>query len=302
MDLVQRLVAALGVDDVEELLGGHQSRVFRVTRRDGAPAVAKVLDASMVDRRELDVRLEIVAALAELDPRVCAPLLIDGERVTEMTSADGRRQHHVTCFELAAGTQPDPARADDAARMGTALAELHASMSQLPAASLPVVHALRTAPAADDDDASTAGSHQMLHGDFNATNLRQSGGVMRIFDLDDCGCGPPAFDVANALYMVLFDAATQGSIETYERFRRAFVDSYISASGASLDEATLDRFIALRVRALASWLDDLDDAPIGIRTASPTWHATLHAFVTSQGSTTGRPGWMPMGQERFGRA
>jgi len=214
---------------------------------------------------------------------VCRPLLIDGRRVAEMTSPDGRR-HYAVCFELAPGMEPDPARAADAERMGAALAQLHVSMRQLPATTLPVVHALRTAPA---HGAPAAAPHQLLHGDFNASNLRQAGGVLRVFDLDDCGYGPPAFDVANALYMVLFDAVTHGSIETYERFRRSFVDGYAGASGLLLPETTLDRFIDLRVRALGSWLDDLGNAPIGIRTASQAWQATLRSFVAGHRSAAG---------------
>ena len=275
MDLDQRLAAALAVDQVEELTGGHQSRVFRATDRNGLPVVVKVFDASMVDRVELDARLDVTAALADVDPRVCRPLVVAGRRVTELTLANGRH-HYVVCFEFAHGTELDPARADDAARMGAALAELHASMSQLPATSLPVVRALRTAPAAD---ASIAGPHQLLHGDFHASNLRESGGVVRIFDLDDCGYGPPAFDVAITLYMVLFDATVKATNETYERFRRSFVESYAGSSGTLLPDATLDHFIDLRVLALGSWLDDLHNAPIGTRTSSQEWQTTLGNFV-----------------------
>ncbi len=278
MDLARRLSAALGADEVEELRGGHQSRVFRVAGHRGPPAVAKVVDASMVDRAELEARLDVVAALAAIDPRVCRILPLGGRRVTDLTASDGG-EHHVVLYELAVGTAPDPARADDAARMGAVLSRLHASMRRLPPTSLPVVHALR----ATADDAPVAGPHQLLHGDFNAGNLRQDGGDVRIFDLDDCGYGPPAFDVANALYMVLFDAVTHGSVETYETFRPSFVAGYADAGGPSVSHATLDGFVELRVRALGSWLDDLDRAPIGIRTASPTWQATLRSFVAEAG-------------------
>ncbi len=281
MDLAERLVVALTVEVVEELVGGYQSRVFRVTGRNGV-AVAKVLHASMVDRAELDIRLDVTAALADLDPRVCRPFLIDGQRITELTLGDDQQQY-VVCHEFASGTVPDPASAADAARLGAALSNLHESMSQLPAFPLPVVSALRSVPV---DEAIGGGAHQLLHGDFNASNLRLAGGVVRIFDLDDCGYGPPVFDVANALYMVLFDAVTQGTAETYETFRRSFVAGYVGASGPSLPEDSLDRFIDLRVRALGSWLDDLDNAPIGIRNASHAWQATLRSFVAGYQPTT----------------
>lgn len=109
---------------------------------------------------------------------------------------------------------------------------------------------------------------------------------MRIFDLDDCGYGPPAFDVANALYMVLFDAVTRGTSEFYETFRRSFVDGYARGPAPMFPEKTLDRFIDLRVRALGFWLDDLDHAPAGIRTASTAWQATLRSFVSSHRPAT----------------
>jgi len=68
-------------------------------------------------------------------------------------------------------------------------------------------------------------------------------------------------------------------VDTYETFRRSFLAGYLGASGSSLPEEALDRFIDLRVQALRAWLDDLDNAPIGIRTASPSWQATLRSFV-----------------------
>jgi Ser/Thr protein kinase RdoA (MazF antagonist) len=282
MDLAGRVAAALGVDEVEELTGGHQSRVFRVAKRNGLPAVAKVLDASAVDRNELDVRLDVTAAVADVDPRVCRPLVVGNERVVELSSTTcGDR--YIVCFEFAFGSAPDPARAVDAGRMGAALSQLHVSMSQLPASPLPVVSALRTMPV---DAVPAAGAHQLLHGDFNANNLRETGGVVRIFDLDDCGYGPPAFDVGNALYMVLFDASVHGTAETYETFRRSFVAGYVSSPGPPLPEESLDHFIELRVQALGAWLDDLDNAPIGIRTASPAWQASLRSFVSGYRPTT----------------
>lgn len=85
MDLADRLVATLGVDEIEELDGGHQSRVFRVIDGGVGPAVVKVLDASLVDRVELEARLDVAAALADLDPRVCRPLMVGGRRLIELT-------------------------------------------------------------------------------------------------------------------------------------------------------------------------------------------------------------------------
>ena len=277
MELTERLVVLLAAAEIEELGGGHQSRVFRVVRPDGDVVVAKVLDRAMVDRHDLDARLDVTAALADLDPRVCRPLPIGQRLVTEVTLADDRNGY-VVCFEFADGTALDPSESADAERMGSTLSRLHAAMSQLPPTRLPLVAALQAAlPGA----APVAGQHQLLHGDFNAGNLRQVNGVVRIFDLDDCGYGPPAFDVANALYMVLFDSVVQTAPETYRTFRESFVSGYVDASRHSVDDDVLNHLIDLRVDALRGWLDDLDSAPIGIRTASHDWLATLQSFVAT---------------------
>jgi Ser/Thr protein kinase RdoA (MazF antagonist) len=283
MDVAAQVTAALPASNIVELAGGHQSRVFSVAEEDDVVAVAKVVDSSTVDRAEFDARLDVIESLADLDPRVCRPMLLGDRRVTELTSPDGRTRYLVL-FEFAPGSAPDPARASDARRMGAALSQLHLSMSQVPDASLPVVGALRTVPPVD---APESGDHQLLHGDFNASNLRFAGPSVRIFDLDDCGYGPPAFDIANALYMVLFDACVDGNPAVYETFRTSFVDGYVGDAGSALPMRIVDRFIDLRVHALGSWLDDLDNAPIGIRTASAEWQATLRSFVSAYRSTGG---------------
>lgn len=282
VDVAGQVAAALPASDIVELTGGHQSRVFRVTERNDVVAVAKVIDSYLVDRAELDARLDVIDALADLDPQVCRPMLLGDRRVTELSSLDGRPKYLVL-FEFAPGAAPNPASASDAQCMGAAHSQLHGSMSRVPATTLPVVAALRTVAAGQ----ASGGAHQLLHGDFNASNLRMAGAAVKIFDLDDCGYGPPAFDVANALYMVLFDATIDGDPTVYETFRPAFVDGYVGGTGSALPMRIVDQFIDLRVQALGSWLDDLDNAPVGIRTASTEWQATLLSFVADYRSTSG---------------
>lgn len=277
MDLVEYLTASLGLTGVNELAGGHQSRVFRAIRRDGEPVAVKSIDASTVDRKELETRLSVVSALADLNPRVCRPQLLTDDWVIDLPMLEGQ-DRYIVAYELAFGEEPDATRPEIAERMGAALAELHESMRRLPAVALPVVAALR---AASMEDAETVSTDQLLHGDFRASNLREANGALRIFDFEDCGYGPPEFDIANALYMVLFDQTTGGSLRSYETFRRSFVDGYVISSGPLIRPDALNHFVDLRVRALATWLHDLANAPVGIRTASSAWHATLRSFISS---------------------
>ena len=209
-----------------------------------------MFDATSVDRAELDARLDVLVALADLDPRVCRPLAVDGEVV----AVTGAGRAYVVCFEHADGRPPDPADPADAERMGTELAGLHRSMRRVPSTRLPLVATLRGASA---EALSLGGAIQLLHGDFHAGNLRLGPAGLRIFDLDDCGHGPPAFDVANALYMVRFDSIVEGTPAVYESFERSFVPAYARTRGEPFPSAVLTHFIDLRVSALAGWIDDL---------------------------------------------
>lgn len=280
MDLVEYLTSSLDLRDVDELAGGHQSRVFRAVRRDGAPVAVKAIDAGLVDRRELEVRLSVVDALADLDSRICRPLLLTDDSVIHFAIPSGE-DRFIVGYEFAFGEQPEPGEASDAERMGAVLAQLHESMRRLPAVPLPAVSALRVTSM----DADAASTGQLLHGDFSASNVRQTDEGLRIFDFDDCGYGPAEFDVANALYMVLFDQTTGGTSHTYDTFRESFVHGYRSFPGSSISLDAVDHFIDLRVRALAIWLDDLGSASIGIRTAPSAWHATLRSFVSAYQSS-----------------
>lgn len=223
MDLSRRLAELVGAARVHEVPGGHQSRVFEaVGRADGERVVVKVLDGSRVNRATVETRVQVVAELAELDEHVCRPLAVGGRLVTAL---DGDGVGLVTCYEYAAGVPPVAADPDDSRLMGRTLALLHASMRRIGAKDLPLVAALRAAPLRGD------GPMQLLHGDFNAGNLRHVDGEVRVFDFDDCGYGPPMFDVANALYMVLFDEMTNPATTSYQSFDEAFVAGYSAISG-----------------------------------------------------------------------
>lgn len=272
-DLRRHLIEVLGAAAAEELTGGHQARVFRITSGTGERTIAKVLDARAFDEGTVGSLVGVVAQLAEIDPQVCRPMPHAGRLVTRLAVEPPGL---MTCYEFADGVALDPMISDDAAEMGRALARLHRAMATLPTADFPLVAALRGK--AEDE-----GAYQLLHGDFSAGNLRRQDGLIRIFDFDDCGRGPVAFEVANALYMVMFDAITGQRPETYPAFARAFAAAYNQSADVAVSDEVVQGYIHHRVAALGRWLDDLPSAPIGIRNASPEWHAVLRAFVRDVG-------------------
>jgi Ser/Thr protein kinase RdoA (MazF antagonist) len=257
------------VDVVAELHAGKQSRVFDAFLA-GKRSAVKLTESRFANIDVLTSRMEAVEALGAVHPGVVAPTRIDAALVQPIGA------WLMTATPFIDGERLDESVAGDAELLGSALAHLHGAMRQLDRFEIPTIAALESS-AADDDRT----SWQLLHGDFSTQNVISSPTMLRIFDFDDCGYGPVEYDVANSLYMVLFDADVTERQERYEAFRPAFVSGYEHGAGRRVGEAAVDEMIALRIDALGRWLDDLSTSPIGIRTSSSEWLETLAAFVRS---------------------
>jgi len=260
---------SIGVVCGPEIHAGHQSRILHAEVR-GEHCVVKLTDGRLVDG-SFHRRIEVVASLAETNASVVGPVPIGSHIATALG------QWLVVAYPAVVGRVPDLALASDVEQMASALASLHASMAHVGSVELPPVATLRDGRASAGPDG--FGQPQLLHGDFSDANTLFAGDRVWVFDFDDCGYGPVEFEVANTLYMVLFDSWMSDDTARYERFRRWFVDGYRSASGRDVPDATLDAGIKLRVDALGRWIDHPERAPIGIRTATSAWRESLRAFV-----------------------
>ncbi len=261
--------ARFGVSDVVELHAGKQSRVF-AARVDGVQAAIKLTGRRFVDAALLEVRMAAAETIAVELAEVVSPQRLDGELVQQIGG------WLMTATRLVTGEQLDPSQPDTGVLMGQTLARLHLAMAQAEWHGIPAVAALSTTPADVDRP-----SWQLLHGDFSVQNMFLTPRGIRVFDFDDCGHGPTEFDVANSLYMELFDAEIHDDAPRYTTFRSSFLSGYAHGLGKQLNLEAVDELIAVRISALGRWLEDLSSAPIGIRTSSPEWQDTLRSFVRS---------------------
>ncbi len=261
--------SSIGVTCGRELHGGYQSTVF-AAEREGDAVVVKLTDGRLADRA-FHQRLEAAAAAAAIDDLVVGPIATDDGLATQLDD------WLVVVYPMVSGTSADIGVEHDVRRLASTLAQLHRVLDQLGRFDVPAVAAL-----AGSTDAIGFGRPQLLHGDYSHANVMFTGRQARVFDFDDCGYGPVEFEVGNTLYMTLFDAAMSSRMPDYERFRGWFVSEYRSTSGQDVPDELLDMSIGLRVEALRRWVEHPDTAPIGIRTATPAWRASLSAFVRSQ--------------------
>ena len=261
--------AAFGLTSVEEVGGGHQSRVFRACRGGGELAV-KLTDGRLVDIEVFRRRVRLTSELTGINADVVGPVRSTSPPVQEIGP------WLAVAYPWIEAVAPEPAQHADVTRMAEALARLHRSLRQLGPFDLPPVAALRVQPVGA---AALSGRQQLLHGDFSALNVLLGEDNVAIFDFDDCGYGPVEFELGNTLFMELFDATMDDDIERYERFRGWFVDAYCAEAATSIDDGVLDHAIALRRSALRHWLDHPAQAPIGIRTSTPEWRRRLRSFA-----------------------
>lgn len=261
-----------GLTSIEEVQGGYQSRVFRA-RRGGADLAVKLTDGRRVDRKSFGSRLLVVKESATVNPQVVGPLPTGSDLVQPLGP------WLVVTYPWIEGASPDPREHPDVTRMAEALARLHRSLRGLGCYDLPPLAALRAQPV---DAATLPGELQLLHGDFSAANVLFGSDSLAIIDFDDCGYGPVEFEIANTLFMELFDAAMDDEPARYTRFRAWFVDAYRAEASTSIDDTVLDRAVDIRFGALCHWLDHPGEAPIGIRTSTPEWRRRLRAFVDAR--------------------
>lgn len=264
----------LGVTLDRELHGGHQSRVWLATSQYGSKVhdlVVKLIDVSSGDRADALARLRVRHEASRYDDRVVPIVPLGGQVVNRIENCLVVASPHIDGRFLDVTNRPD------VERMGRAMARLHQSL-RLVHIELPPVRALSTGPLIEG----LSDNHQLLHGDFAPSNLLlDSEGRLWIYDFDDSGRGPVEFELGNTLFMALFDTSpslNQPSAE-YRQFRHWFLGAYKASAEHPVSEMLVDIGLQARSDALRYWLHHLDEAPVGIRTASESWHRHLRAFA-----------------------
>jgi Ser/Thr protein kinase RdoA (MazF antagonist) len=186
--------------------------------------------------------------------------------------------------EEAPGEEIDPAdlTTELAHRWGAALAGFHAAAPSVdarhpladPSPATPADRELADAARHLDArlDALGAGSHRMvtMHGDFELDNLRFTDDAVAVFDLDGCGTGPAAADIALAARALVGDEGDEPRPE----HAAAFVAGYRSVATLTDAEIAAIELYALRnsVRRAreTSFLDEGDEP------SAPEWQRELH--------------------------
>ncbi len=119
-----------------------------------------------------------------------------------------------------------------------------------------------------------------IHGDYNFSNIIKSVIYIYLVDFEDSCYGWYAYDIANTLYMELFDHRNDPSIHQFSKFYAHFLQSYLLAwPEAKVIIEDVPMFITYRVLMLESWLNGNPEAPNFIQTAETPWKKELIQFI-----------------------
>ena len=282
----------MGLKDVKPVKAGKQNYVFTYMY-DEETRIAKVADSRHRSLQDLQTQIAMLKELSVHNATVCTPTCIKDECLIAELGLENLI-FYVVAYPFVAGAAADIGNPKHIDLMAKSLAQLHSDMRRLPSYSFPKIVDVKTKPALTrvfqnlrgaEAIFNTAIAHlktddaQLLNGDFNAGNLKIEDQNVKIFDFDNCAYGSTAYELANTLYMVLFDDVTQGGTATYLMFKRTFLESYHIESGTPIEEQTIQDLIGYRVILLASWLMEPDDAPLFIQQSSRQWLDTLGSFV-----------------------
>lgn len=287
-------LAKLDFKDVRPVGAGEQNFVYTCSRR-GEDDILKVTDARHRSLADLQAQTDMLNDLKQRSTLVCAPIAVREDQTVLALTVD-TLIFYVTVYPFAVGEIVDITNPEHVSLMGRSLAQLHGALRTLKpypfrqlgigdtrapiarsAQQTPVVQQLYDRTLEHFDTA----ERQLLHGDFNAGNLKIRTGQVTVFDFDNCAYGSTTYELADALYMVLFDQATRGQLPVYFKFRETFLRAYQEASGLLIGDQMIDDLMGYRVLTLASWLAEPDDAPLFVRQSSEAWLSILEEFVKS---------------------
>ncbi len=291
------LVNALNFEDLAAVPEGKQNLVFSCLLR-GEKSIIKVTDSRHRTRHMLETQLSMLSAVSRYNSDVCAPKPVFDKAYIAELELEGI-PFYVTVYPYAPGESADIRLDRHGYLMGQTLAKLHGSMRLLPTYAFGEINtgislikvknaSQTTTPGVSDKifeglERWDRSAPQLLHGDFSSSNIRIENSAVTIFDFDNCVYGNAAYELANSLYMVLFDGVEhrRGDLSRYRKFRRTFLAGYASSSGEPIQVHLINLFVSYRVLLLSSWLQDPDDAPLFIRQAPSSWLVTLQKFVNT---------------------
>lgn len=249
--------------EIHEHIRRCQNEVFKATVQ-GESCILRLTDRDHRSREFLDEELRLLRDLEAVTSIAVKPLTFPSGRFIEEAEYRGRF-YNVVIFTFIEGSSFDISSYANACDFGALLAELHIALSEL--SCLYDLNVMEN----------RLETKQLIHGDFNPTNVLFSNCSFIIIDFENSCYASFEYELANTIYMVLFDARNDPGGLLESGFIKGFLAGY--TRDRRIDFETVRSEVDRRVSKLEGWLNDLASAPLSISASPESWKNELEDFI-----------------------
>ena len=239
-----------------------QNQVFKAVRQ-GELCILRLTDPAHRTQKQLRSELALLTDLRDVATVVQPLPFLSGEFIQVITYEG--KPHNGMLFSFVNGSPAFVLSTVAGARFGAFLATLHTELAKLTT--------LYDLPARVPSD----GDRQLIHGDFNPTNVLVTADTFVVIDFESACYASHEYELANTIYMVMFDLRHDVAKLVDSHFVEGFLTGYTSRRSADLRR--LRNSIDHRIDMLLEWLNDLTTAPLSIAASPESWRLELRDFV-----------------------
>jgi Ser/Thr protein kinase RdoA (MazF antagonist) len=254
--------------EIVEHIATSQNVVLKVSMG-GESLVLRLTSPKHRSTEALQVELDLLDDLQSVTRCAIPPRRFRSGRLIEPIRYK-ERDYNAALFPFIEGPHVAVSSLDAASRFGELLAELHLAFEALgPRKHLP------TTP-------DVLNPHRIIHGDFNTGNVIQAESSFVVIDFEAVRYSTYEFELANAIYMRLFEFRHAIDALIGMDFVRGFLAGYTRQISVAGDQIRTG--IDTRVSMLETWLLEPATAPLVIATSSREWKGELANFVRAYGA------------------
>lgn len=251
--------------EIHEHIRTCQNEVFKATLQDKA-CILRLTDPGHRSLDSLHEESRLLRDLQTVTKITVEPMTFSSGRFIEETRYNGKR-YYAVLFTFIEGAPIDICSFTQARRFGILLAELHTALSELNCPyDLPTLQ-------------NTLENKQLIHGDFNRTNVLARDESLVIIDFENACFSTYEYELANAIYMAVFDARHNPAVILDTGFIDGFLVGYTRKRSVDLDTVRLE--VDRRVSMLKGWIDDSASAPLSVSTSTDSWKKELNDFINA---------------------
>lgn len=243
-----------------------QNHVFKVILN-GDTYILRLSEPAHRSVERLQTEINLLTDLQLATTLTIVPMRFPSGKLIDTVTHEGMH-YFATIFPFVNGSPSNIKSESSAFYFGSLLAQLHTVLAGLENQyNLPV------------SQNKSSGKRYLIHGDFNPTNVLTTNTSSTIIDFEDACYSTYEYELANSIYMIMFDYRHNPIQFRDSGFISGFLGGYTDSR--EIDLQGIRTCMDERVSMLQQWLTEPSSAPLSIASSSESWKQELTNFVMS---------------------